>query len=71
MIGTDGEEALIDAFTHEFGFFPGSDCFNEKVREYNIPQLSVKMLNDVFGKKVGTAYVEDLVNADDFDKAIG
>ena len=65
MIGTDGEKALIDAFTHEFGFSQHLTCFNhvrrnikEKVREYNIPpQFSVEMLDDVFGKKVGTAYV--------------
>ena len=72
-IGTDGEQALIDAFKHEFGFAQHMTCFihvrrnvKDKLRECNIPtQLSTDILDDIFGKKVGSVYIEGLVDAQD------
>ena len=79
-IGTDGEKALIDAFKHEFGFAQHMTCFihvgrnvKDKLRECNIPtQLSCEIL-DIFGKKVGSVYIEGLVDAQDcidFDEKV-
>ena len=70
-IGTDGEKALIDAFKHEFGFAQHLTCFihvrrnvKSKLHECDIPsQLSIEILDDVFGKTVGTTRVQGLVDA--------
>ncbi|XP_065887977.1 uncharacterized protein [Dysidea avara] len=78
VLGTDGEKALLDVFKHEFGLAQHLTCsihvrrnVKDKLRECNIPsQLSVEILDDVFGKKLGTEYVEGLTyaeDADDFD----
>lgn len=78
-IGTDGEKALIDAFKHEFGFAQHLTCFihvrrniKNKLHECNIPsQLSIEILDDIFGKTVGTTHVEGLVdtcNVTDFQE---
>ena len=72
-VGTDGEQALIDAFKHEFGFSQHLTCFlhvrrnmKEKLRECNIPsQVTIDILNDTFGNKLGSVYVNGLVDADD------
>ena len=72
-LGTDGEQALIDAFKHEFGFAQHMTCFihvrrnvKDKLRECNIPtQLSTDILDDIFGKKLGSMYIEGLVDAQD------
>ena len=74
-LGTDGEKALLDAFKHEFGFAQHLTCFihvrrnvKDKLNECNISsQLAIEILDDVFGKKIGTVYVEGLVDADDVD----
>ena len=76
--GTDGEEALSDAFKHEFGFAQCLTCFIHvrrnlkdklaecKLAECNIPvDLSQKILDDVFGKKLGSVFVEGIVDASD------
>ena len=71
--GTDGEEALADAFAHEFGFSQRLTCFihlrrnlKEKLAECNCPvSLSQKILDDVFGKKLGSVFIEGLVDASD------
>ena len=70
VIGTDGEKPLINAFKHEFGFSQHLTCFihvrrnvKEKVREYNIAdELSVEIVDDIFGKKLGAVYIERLVD---------
>ena len=57
-MGTEGEQALVDAFMHEFGFAQHLTCFihvrrnvKEKLRVYNIPtQHSMEVLDDIFGK---------------------
>ena len=71
VIGTDGEKALIDAFKHEFGFAQHLTCFihvrrniKDKLHECNIPShLSIEILDDIFGKTMGTTRVEGLVDA--------
>ena len=71
--GTNGEEAPSDAFKHEFGFAQRLTCFihvrrnmKDKLAECNIPvDLSQKILDDVFGKKLGSVFVEGIVDASD------
>ena len=71
--GTDGEEALSDDFKHEFGFAQRLTCFihvrrnlKDKLAECNIPvDLSQKILDDAFGKKLGSVFVEGIVDASD------
>ena len=65
--GTDGEQALIDAFCHEFAFSHHLTCFihvkcniKEKCFEYNIPgDLSQQIQDGVVGKKIGGTYLVD------------
>ena len=66
-IGTDGEKALIDAFKHEIGFsIHVHQNVKQKLHEYNIPSENcLEILNDIFGNKVGTTYIEGLVDAVD------
>ena len=77
-MGTDGEKALMDAFKHEFGFAQHMTCFNhvrrnvkDKLHQCSIPsQVSLEILDDIFGKKAGAVFIEGLVDArdtDDFD----
>ena len=64
--GTDGKEALSDAFKHEFGFIHVRRNLKDKLVECNIPvNLSQKILDDVFGKKLGAVFVEGNVDAAD------
>ena len=77
-----GELALIDAFKHEFGFAQHLTCFihvrrnvRDKLCEYNISShLSNEMLDDIFGKKMGSVYVKGLVDSidtEDFEEKAG
>lgn len=70
--GTDGEKALVNAFLHEFRFsihlycqiHLRSNVKNELFRR-NLPTSVVgEITNDIFGKQVGSAYLEGLVDAD-------
>ena len=81
VIGTDGEQALVDAFKHEFHYAQHLTCFihvrsniKRKLQDCNIPaNLSIDILNDVLGNKIGTTYVEGLVDArniNDFDNKL-
>jgi hypothetical protein len=71
--GTDGEQALVDAFKHELPFAHHLTCFihvrrniKDKLRECNIPpNVSTDIVNDVLGARMGTTYVEGLVDASD------
>ena len=71
--GTDGEKALSDAFTHEFGFSQRLTCFihvrkniKDKLSECSIPTLlSQQILDDIFGKRIGSTFVEGIVDASD------
>ena len=64
---------MIDAFKHEFGFAQHMTFFihvrrnvKDKLRECNIPtQISSDILDDIFGKKVGSIHIEGLVDARD------
>lgn len=78
VFGTDGEQALVDAFKHELHFAQHLTCFihvrrniKDKLHECDIPSnVSVEILNDTLGVKIGTTYVEGLVDANniyDFD----
>ena len=71
--GTDGEKALSDAFTHEFGFSQRLTCFihvrkniKDKFSECSVPSsLSQQILDDIFGKRMGGTLVEGIVDASD------
>ena len=71
--GTDGEKALSDAFTHEFGFSQRLTCFihvrkniKDELSECSIPTLlSQQILDDIFGKRIGSTFVEGIVDASD------
>jgi hypothetical protein len=73
--GTDGERALIDAFRHEFSFSQHLTCFihvqrniKEKLNTSSIPcDVARLVLDDIFGRKLGTVYEESLVDASDVD----
>ena len=70
--GTDGEKALSDAFCHEFGFSQQLTCFlhvrrniKAKLADCSIPSsLSTKILDDIFGKRIGGVFAEGLIDAD-------
>ena len=72
-LGTQGEQALMDAFKHELGFAQHVICFNhmrrnvkDKLHQCNIPsQINQDILDDKFGKKAGTVFIEGLVDARD------
>ena len=76
--GTDGQESMIEAFGHSFPHAMHLSCFThfkknsiEKLKEYGIPsQVSDEFVADIFGKRSGSMYEEDLVDATspyDFD----
>ena len=68
--GTDGEQALIDAFSHEFTFSRRLTCFihvkrniKDKGVECNLPGEFIQHIqDDIFGKKIGGTYYEGLVD---------
>ena len=71
--GTDGDQALIDAFSHNFP--KQLQCFIhlkcniiEKLRERGIPNsIAEEYIADIFGKRVGSTYEEGLVDSNDED----
>jgi len=73
VFGTDGEKALIDAFSHEFPFATHLTCFihvrrniKEELGSTHLPQdVQTEILDDIFGKKVGTTLYEGLVDVSD------
>lgn len=72
-IGTDGEQALIDAFMHEFGFAQHLTCFihvrrniKDKLNECAIPpELTATILREIFGQRLGPVFQEGLVDSSD------
>ena len=79
--GTDGEQALAEAFGHEFAFSQRLNCFihvrrnvKDKCNEFHIPSdVSQKILNDIFGAKLGGVFIEGLVDAsgdNDFQRKV-
>ena len=69
--GTDGQESLIDAFSHSFPMAVQLRCFihfkrniSEKLKEYGtLTQIAEEFLNDIFGKHSGSTYNEGLVDS--------
>ena len=58
--GTDGDENLVDAFSHSFPYTIQLHCFlhfkrnlQEKLRDFGIPKhVAQEFLGDIFGKSV-------------------
>ena len=71
--GTDGDLALIEAFSHNFRDARQLRCFihlkrniSDKLRERGIPSNeSSEFIADIFGKNCGSLYEEGLVDAED------
>ena len=69
--GTDGDEALIEAFSHNFPFAIQLRCFlhmkrniQSKLGERGLPSsVSEEFLSDIFGKHVCSRYEEGLVDS--------
>ena len=69
--GSDGEKALVDAFVHEFRFAIHLYCsvharnnVKKNLRDRKLPESVVnEIVDDVFGKQVGSTYYEGLVDA--------
>ena len=75
--GTDGQESLIEAFSHAFPEAVQMRCFihfkkniSAKLKEFGIPNsVAQEFLDDIFGKQSGSTYNEGLVDStseDDF-----
>ena len=70
VFGTDGEKALIDAFLHGFPFAVHLTCFihvhrnlKDELAKRSFPcDLKATIIDDIFGKKVGTTLYEGLVD---------
>ena len=68
--GSDGDKALVEAFSHSFPFAIQLRCFihfrrniQEKLHTLGIPhQVAEEFLTDILGKQHGSTYVEGLVD---------
>lgn len=68
--GTDGQESLIDAFSHSFPSALQLRCFihfkknvTERMKVYGIPPpIAKEFLDDIFGSHSGSTYNEGLVD---------
>ena len=73
VFGTDGEQPLINAFKHEFGFSQHLTCFihvrkniKEKLNSCQVPSdVTLTILNDIFGHRIGSVFEEGLVDSID------
>lgn len=71
VFGTDGDEALVEAFTHNFPFATQLRCFLHvkrnilsKLKERGIPSsFSEEFIADMFGRRISDRYEEGLVDA--------
>ena len=71
--GTDNEKALIDAFTHEFQYAVHVTCFihvrkniKDQLAKHSISdEVRSEILDDIFGKRVGSTLLEGLVDSED------
>ena len=69
VFGTDGEQPLINAFKHEFGFSQHLTCFihvrkniKEKLNSCQVPSdVTLTILNDIFGHRIGSVFEEGLL----------
>ena len=71
--GTDGEEALYEAFQHEFPVSIHLQCFNHvrrniksKLQELAVSESTTQLImGDVFGRVVESQHFDGLVDAED------
>ena len=72
VFGTDGEKAWIDAFHHEFKFAVHLTCFelcgviwrkNCRNTWFLIANLKSKILNDIFGRQVGSTLFTGVIDS--------
>ena len=81
VFGTDGDQALIEAFAHSFPFAKQLRCFihmkkniSTKLKDNGIPpSVSQEFVSDIFGKRSGGTYEEGLVDSadpTDFDSCL-
>lgn len=78
--GTDGDPALIEAFTHNFPsakqlrYFIHMKNFESKLKDNGVPpSVAQEFISDIFGKRTGKTYEEglvDSVNLTDFDSRL-
>ena len=69
--GADGEAPLADAFAHEFKKSVRLTCFNhvrrnikDEMHKLAIPgELQTEVLNDIFGKRIGSTLLTGLVDS--------
>jgi len=69
--GADGEAPLADAFAHEFKEAVRLTCFNhvrrnikDEMHRLGIPEeLQIEVLNDIFGKRIGSTLLTGLVDS--------
>lgn len=69
--GTDGELALVDAFSHEFGYATHLSCaihlrrnVKQQLQDRKFPEQQRKAtLDEIFGTRKGTVYVEGLIDS--------
>ena len=69
--GTDGDKALVEAFTHNFPFAIQLCCFvhfknnvHEKLKCLGLSaRICEEFISDIFGKRVGNTYQEGLVDS--------
>ncbi len=69
--GTDGEKALVDAFSHEFHYVVNLTCFihchrnvKRQLQELSFPECASKeVLDDIFGCQHGSTLSEGLVDS--------
>ena len=72
VFGTDGKKPLISAFLHEFKFAVRLTCFNyvqrnikeELQKLVNPDELKSEILNDLFGRQVGSTLPTGLVHSE-------
>ena len=68
--GSDGDKALVEAFSHSFPFAIQLRCFihfrrniQEKLRTLGIPhQVAEEFVTDILGKQHGSTYIEGLTD---------
>ena len=74
IFGTDGETALADAFSHEFGFAIHLSCalIKQQLHSQRFPEEDIKTtLEEIFGVSKGTVHLEGLIDCktcEEFDK---
>ena len=79
--GTDGDQAIVESFAHNFPFALQLRCFihltrniEDKLRSLAIPtEVAGEFIADIFGRRTGGVYIEGLVDSrseEDFDATL-